>query len=601
MKKEKSAYSLPQNLRFMLRYAMRHARRVLVMGAALVVLQVAANLIQLFIAPEILRRVETAAPATELLGAIGAFTAALWAVSWLTQYLNGISLFGQVEVRSAIVKDVNEKASMTAYPNTLDPDIMKLKEKVADATGGNNQATEAVWTTLITLLTNMIGFVIYLILLRNLDPVLMLVVLLTTVVGFFVHQRAQRWRDSRWKQKAQYHKRINYILNKSQSVDLAKDVRIFGLGDWLRQIYDSICTLYSAFIEQEECMTLWVGAADVALGLARNGIAYFYLLRMTLGEGLPASQFLLYFGAVSGFTAWVTGILDKCFELHRFSLDIGRVQQYLNLPEPFRFEGGRPIPETKEWELRLENVTFRYPGADTDTIRGMNLTIRPGEKLAIVGLNGAGKTTLVKLLCGFYDPTEGRVLLNDVDIREFNRRDYYALFSAVFQEYSQLDVTVAQSVAQQVDGFDRERVAECLDKAGLTKTISELPQGMDTHVGRRVYLDGIQFSGGQTQRLMLARALYKDGLLLVLDEPTAALDPLAENDIYMKYNEMTRGKTSVFISHRLASTRFCDRIIFLQGGVIAEEGIHETLLRQGGGYAELFEVQSRYYREGRDF
>ena len=160
MKKEKSAYSLPQNLRFMLRYAMRHARRVLVMGAALVVLQVAANLIQLFIAPEILRRVETAAPATELLGAIGAFTAALWAVSWLTQYLNGISLFGQVEVRSAIVKDVNEKASMTAYPNTLDPDIMKLKEKVDDATGGNDKATEAVWITLTTLLTNVIGFVI---------------------------------------------------------------------------------------------------------------------------------------------------------------------------------------------------------------------------------------------------------------------------------------------------------------------------------------------------------------------------------------------------------------------------------------------------------
>ena len=218
-----------------------------------------------------------------------------------------------------------------------------------------------------------------------------------------------------------------------------------------------------------------------------------------------------------------------------------------------------------------------------------------------MGLNGAGQTTLVKLLCGFYDPTEGRVLLGGVDIREFNRRDYYALFSAVFQEYSQLDVTVAQSVAQQVDGFDRDRVAECLDKAGLTKTISERPQGMDTHVGRRVYLDGIQFSGGQTQRLMLARALYKDGPLLVLDEPTAALDPLAENDIYMKYNEMTRGKTSVFISHRLASTRFCDRIIFLQGGVIAEEGTHETLLRQGGGYAELFEVQSRYYREGRNF
>ena len=601
MKKEKCAYSLPSNLAFMVRYARRYAKRVLVLCLASVVLQTAQRLIQLFIAPEILRRVEEAAPMSELLGAIGAFTAALWAVSWLTQYLNGVALFGQVEVRSAMVKDINEQASVTAYPNTLDPDIMKLKAKVDDATGSNNMATEAIWTTLSTLMTNIAGFVIYLILLRNLDPLLMLVVLLTTMAGFFIHQRAQRWRDSRWEQKAQYHKQINYILNKSQSIDLAKDVRIFGLGDWLRQIYDSTCALYSAFIEREERVALLVDAADVVLGLARNGIAYFYLLRMTLAQGLPASQFLLYFGAVSGFTAWVTGILDKCFELHRFSLDISRVQQYLNLPEPFRFEGGRPIPEAKAWELRLENVTFRYPGAEKDTIRDISLTISPGEKLAVVGLNGAGKTTLVKLLCGFYDPTEGRVLLNGVDIREFNRRDYYALFSAVFQEYSYLDVTVAQSVAQQVDGFDRDRVAECLDKAGLTQMVAELPRGMDTHVGRRVYLDGVQFSGGQTQRLMLARALYKDGPLLMLDEPTAALDPLAENDIYMKYHEMTRGKTSVFISHRLASTRFCDRIIFLQDGAMAEEGTHEALLRQGGGYAELFEVQSRYYREGRDF
>ena len=601
MKKEKSAYSLAQNLRFMLRYAARYARRVLVLGAVIAVLQIVLSLIQLFIAPEILRRVETAAPVRELLGAVLVFTAVLWAVSWLTKYVSVNVLYGRVEVREHIVMDINEKACETAYPNTLDTAIMKLKEKADDATNSNNRATEAIWTTLTELTVNVAGFVIYLILLRNLDPILMLVVLATTATSFFIHQKAQRWRDSRWEQKAKYHKRINYVLNQSQSIDMAKDVRIFGLGDWLRQLYDSTCALNCAFVEREERVQLLIQAADVALSLSRNGIAYFYLLRMALGEGLPASQFLLYFGAVSGFTAWVTGILDKGFELHRHSLDIGRVQQYLNLPEPFRFEGGQPIPDTGAWELRMENVTFRYPGAEKDTIHGMNLTVHDGEKLAIVGLNGAGKTTLVKLLCGFYDPTEGRVLLNGADIREFNRRDYYALFSAVFQEHSQLDVTVAQSVAQQVDGFDRERVADCLEKAGLTRMVAEMPQGMDTHVGRRVYLDGVQLSGGQSQRLMLARALYKDGPLLVLDEPTAALDPLAENDIYMKYNEMTRGKTSVFISHRLASTRFCDRIIFLRDGEIAEEGTHETLLKQGGGYAELFEVQSRYYREGRDF
>jgi ATP-binding cassette subfamily B protein len=249
----------------------------------------------------------------------------------------------------------------------------------------------------------------------------------------------------------------------------------------------------------------------------------------------------------------------------------------------------------------MEHVSFRYPDTENDIIRDLNLTVRPGEKLAIVGLNGAGKTTLVKLLCGLLDPTEGRVLLNGRDIRGFNRRKYYDLFSAVFQEFSVLDVTVAEEIAQTTEDIDYDKVADCVEKAGLPAAIAQLPQGYETHVGREVYLDGVLFSGGQTQRLMLARALYKDGPILLLDEPTAALDPIAENDIYMKYSEMTHKKTSLFISHRLASTRFCDRIIFVSDGGIKEEGTHESLLQLGGAYADLFEVQSRYYREGKEF
>ena len=193
------------------------------------------------------------------------------------------------------------------------------------------------------------------------------------------------------------------------------------------------------------------------------------------------------------------------------------------------------------------------------------------------------------------------MLLNGEDIKDFNRREYYGLFSAVFQEFSILDVTVAENIAQTSTQIDYEKVRDCVEKAGLTKTIAELPDGLDTHVGREVYLDGVLFSGGQTQRLMLARALYKDAPILMLDEPTAALDPIAENDIYLKYNSMTAGKTSVFISHRLASTRFCDRIIFIADGRVAEEGTHESLLAMGGAYAKLFEVQSRYYQEGKEF
>ena len=216
----------------------------------------------------------------------------------------------------------------------------------------------------------------------------------------------------------------------------------------------------------------------------------------------------------------------------------------------------------------------------------------------MVGVNGAGKTTLVKLICGFLDPTGGRVLLDGRDIREYNRADYYKVFSAVFQEFSLLAGSIAANVAQEETEADRERVEKCLEMAGLKPKIDSLPEGCDTYLNREVYEEAIQLSGGETQRLMLARALYKNAPIIVLDEPTAALDPIAESEMYRKYHEMTDGRSSVYISHRLASTRFCDRIIMLDQHRICEEGGHEELLRRGGKYAGLYEVQSRYYKEG---
>ena len=327
-------------------------------------------------------------------------------------------------------------------------------------------------------------------------------------------------------------------------------------------------------------------------------MSIFFLIGGVLKGEMSAAQFVLYFNTVNIFTSGIGKIMTDLATLRKQSLDICTVREFLDYPETFKMEQGIPITPNLNitYQIELQDVSFRYPEAEKNTLSHINLTIRQGEKLAIVGLNGAGKTTLIKLICGFLDPTEGKVLLNNIDIRTYNRRDYYQLFSAVFQDFSVLDVTIAENIAQTDENINTELMEHCINQAGLTEKIKRLPDGVKTHIGK-VFKDGIDLSGGELQRLMLARALYKNAPIIVLDEPTSALDPIAESEIYNKYSELTNGRMAVYISHRLASTRFCDRIILIAEGSIDEEGTHDELLAHNGHYADLFEIQSKYYRE----
>lgn len=601
-KKPKPQYNMAQNTAYMLGMAWRTRKSVLWYSLLVVVCAVGLDLVNLFTVPTVLARVENAAPLRDLLLTILFFAGSLMLLRGLNSYVQSNTLFGRVEVRTEIMQEVNKKLAMTSYPNTENETANKKLSKAQQSTGDNSQATEAVWNTFTGLLQKLIGFAIYLFLLSAIDPIMILIVLLFTIAAFFLDRKAGEWNYKHRDESAKFEREFWYVNERARDVKLAKDIRIFGMRDWLEDMRRSAMNLAYAFAKRRENHYIWLHIANLVINFLRSGSIYYYLIRLTLNGGLPASTFLLYFTAVGTLNGWIWGIFSDFNRLHEQSLDISAVREYIDYPELFRFEDGKaldPVP-TGAYEIKLEHLSYRYPGAKEDTIKDLNLTIRPGEKLAIVGLNGAGKTTLIKLLCGFYDPTEGRVLLNGQDIRQYNRRDYYRHFTAVFQQFSLLDLTIAENVTQNNEHIDEERVWSCIERAGLTQKVKSLPQGLHTHIGREVYEDGIYLSGGETQRLMLARALYKDAPIIVLDEPTAALDPLAENDLYQKYSDLTSGRTSLYISHRLASTRFCDRILYMEKGEIVEEGSHGQLLKQSGKYAELFEIQSRYYREGAD-
>ena len=595
---EKGNYSTWQNIRFMISAAKNRRNGLLWICPAIAKTGILMSLLQLLGIPVILDMLEKQEPAPKLMTTILIYAAAMVAASAARAWLDSCAQFPRTEVRLSIAERIQNKMLTMAYPNVEDQDVRRKMDRAVMRVNSINAATERIWMSLIDLLKDAVVFGVSLLLLAAWNPILFLVSFAASAFSFLIRYCLDGWEYRHRDEKAEYSRRLNYLSERSRDYTLAKDIRLFGMRAWMEEIYDAVLRLNRSFSLREERMSFLGDIADVVLTFLKNGVIYLYLLTAAGTGELTAAQFMLYFNAAGTFSEGMGGLLNGVAALHKQSLDISTVREFLDCRDAFPLEEGIPIfvEENTASEIRLQRVSFRYPGAGSDTLKKIDLTIHAGERLAVVGLNGAGKTTLVKLICGFLDPTEGEILLNGVNIKKFRRKDYYSLFSAVFQDFSLLDVTIAENVAQTELGIDRERVKKCLSMAGLEQKITQLPKGIDTHLGQ-VYEDGIRLSGGETQRLLLARALYKNAPVIVLDEPTAALDPVAESNIYQRYGELTSGRTSIYISHRLASTRFCDRIILLADQGIAEEGSHESLMKKGGRYAELFEIQSRYYRE----
>ncbi len=598
-KRKKPKYNPLQNSCYMAGRAWREAPLILPLAAGMVLAGIAANLLELLAAPAVLRSVERGDSPAALVRLVLAFTLAMILVYGGRAYLDANTIFSRVHLRLKLSSDVHSKFCRTAYPHLLDTDFLQKADRAMAPTNGNMDAGEAVWDTLTDLTVHSVSFAVYLLLLAGLEPVLLAVTVISAGASYWAGLGLRRWRYRHRKEEEQIGHKVLYIHRSAAKRTLAKDIRIFGLRDWLMELWTENLTLLRDFRAKAERMELLADCLDILATLLRNGAAYYYLLRLAVGGGLSAAEFVLYFSAATGLGAWTGSILQDINTLNRQSGELSILREFLEEPEPFRFDEGEPLtPQPGHlYTLELRDVSFRYPGGEKDVLHQVNLTIRPGERLAIVGLNGAGKTTMIRLLCGFLDPTEGQVLLDGVDIRRYDRRDYYRLIGAVFQQSSILAGTIGENVAQCPGDYDRQRAEQCLAWADLTEKLHSLPAGLDTNLDRTVYEDAVELSGGETQRLLLARALYRQAPILVLDEPTAALDPITESSIYQKYNEMTSGCTSIYISHRLASTRFCDRIILVEGGAIAEEGTHDQLMAMGGTYAGLFAVQSKYYQE----
>lgn len=510
---------------------------------------------------------------------------------------------GTMGVFSFLLKAIFKQINMD-YEQLEHPDFKAVSDKSEKAVESNHTMAMNIPRTLVQLFSNVFGFILYSGVILSVHPLILFVLLFCSALNWLTLSKARQYRESTREERGILASKYEALYKTMRAPGAAKDIRLYNAFPWLNGFMKALGKQNLDAEKKVLTKNMVVNLTDSATILLRDGISYGLLISMILQNKMELGEFVYVFAAISALGGWISGCLTAMSDLFKASVDMEDLTAFLEYPDRMNKGEGVPLPSKEELppEIRFENVSYTYPNAEKPALRNINLTIKPGEQLAIVGANGAGKTTFVKLLCGLYLPTEGQVYYAGKPLLSYNRDELYTQFSPVFQDIHLISTDIAGNVSQQPPEMtDEEKVIKCLQLSGLVDKVNQLPEKEKTLLVRRVHQDAIELSGGEKQKLAMARALYKDAPVILLDEPTAALDPLAENEVYQKYAELTKGKTGVYISHRLASTRFCDRIILLDGAAendsIAETGTHEELMKLGGIYAHMFETQASYYKE----
>lgn len=457
------------------------------------------------------------------------------------------------------------------------------------------------------------GLLLYGLILLRQSPLVPLLVLVPALLVFLLKRKAMR-RDHELRPAAdEAARKMRYVEERGWDLQAGKDIRMYDLGGWLLGILKRERKTGETNVRLWENGYFAANLCDAFLCFVRDAGAYLYFILQIVQGSLPVSDFVWYISVVASCQQACSAFLENVELLGRLSFDYSRLRLFLESGEGDIFQGtgagaerrGKKVGTDSASSSRgkeavgieLEHVSFTYPGSRVPTLKDLNLAIRPGEKIALVGLNGAGKSTLVKLLCGLYRPTSGTIRVGGRPLSSFGREEYFSMIAAVFQDVKLLPLTIAQNVASDNgEDIDRQRVRQCLSLAGLWEMVDGLPQKEDTPLGRGVLDDGIDLSGGERQKVWMARAFYKEASILILDEPTAALDPIAENEIYTGFHEIIGNKTALFISHRLSACRFSKEILVFENGNVVQRGSHEELAEQEGLYRRMWQAQAQYYQ-----
>lgn len=514
-------------------------------------------------------------------------------LAFLSGYIKQIMGATCMRVRLRYVAWMCDKLQKMEYKYVEDSVFQEKYEKAFNSCNTNVTGVEGVYTHLLELPATAVTVIGMMVLVCALRPVLLVFLILHVAVTMWATNRGHDYRYAKKEELSKASRKMQYYRSTTNDFTFGKDIRIFNLRERILRNYRTEIDAYTALnkmVAKKEWLYSIAGTATMLV----TYIAMYGILIYDCYHGMPISSFTMYVFLVSALMMYM-------IELGEYLSFIRNEGQYVDdffklLDDDLICEGTyEKVPE--HVEIVFDHVTFRYPNTNKDIYKDFSFTIHAGERLAIVGVNGAGKTTLVKLMCGLYQPDEGHIYINGVDINKYKKEALYKIYGTVFQDFSVLAFTIKENVAATSDGIDEARVRKALESVGLGKKIDDLPKGLDQMMLKIIEEDGTDFSGGERQKLAIARALYKDAPMVIMDEPTAALDALAEADIYENFSSLVEGKTAVYISHRLASTKFCDKIALFDSEGLKEYGTHEELMEKKGMYYEMFVVQGKYYQE----
>lgn len=432
-----------------------------------------------------------------------------------------------------------------------------------------------------------------------LSPVFILIILITSTLSVFMSFKTQRMDFEYNNTKAEEDRKLDYLYKAMSDYTYAKEIRINCADEFISHKYKDILDSQLHKLRIYVNKNININSISTVVIVIQSALMYIYFSYQVFFAQISIADYTVLLGATTLLTSLLRGFFEGVARINKtlgytelFRKYQSMVAENCNISASKHLE----IPEilTDNLTIEFRNVSFAYPDTEQNILDNINFTINQGEKIGIVGLNGSGKTTLIKLLCRLYDPTAGNIYLNGIDIKQIPHHKYMDLIGIVLQDFCLFAYSIRENIVFNKN-TDEEKLYECIKKSGLAGKVSALPNGVETVIYKRLDDNGIEFSGGEGQKLALARAIYKDSGILVLDEPTSALDPIAEYELFSKLSDISQGKTALFISHRLSSTRFCDRIFVLSGGKIAESGSHEELMSKQGIYADLFFSQAKYY------